>query len=271
MKLGIVQHSLACGEDPLLALDRAHELGVGVLGIDPGPILRDRALLPAVAERAAAYGIDLEGGWGDRFLDNGADQPVAAFRAFVRDFCHPLGIRILGTAGGSDRWDRRRPLAEQLARLEAALRPLSAVAAEEGVVLALENHADYRGPELAAVIAGVSSPGLGVRLDTANPYAVIEEPVAAAEALVPLTVATHIKDLRVRPKQQGLLQLVGCALGEGDVDLRTIVPMLAARAPDPGRLSLTVEVEPPPGTDVWQAARRSVDWMRATFADVLQG
>lgn len=271
MNLGVVQHSLECGDDPLAALDRARELGVQALAISLGPVQRDPSLLPRVAERARAYGLALETGWGDRFLENGGAQPVEPFRAFVRDFCRPLGIRVVGTAGGSDRWDRRIPLADQLARLTAALRPLAAVAAEEGVTLALENHADYRGHEVAAIIAGVDSPGLGVRLDTANPYAVIEEPVAAAEALASLTVATHIKDLRVRPKQQGLLALVGCAVGEGDVDLRAIVPMLAARAPDPARLTLTVEVEPPPGTDVWQATRRSVAWMRETFADLLDG
>ena len=65
-------------------------------------------------------------------------------------------------------------------RLTAALRPLAAVAAEEGVTLALENHADDRGHEVADVVVGVRSPGLGVRLDTANPYAVIEEPVAVS-------------------------------------------------------------------------------------------
>jgi sugar phosphate isomerase/epimerase len=271
MKLGVVQHSLGCGEDPLAALDQARALEVRALGISLGPVARDPALLAQVADRAAAYGIELEGGWGDRFIENGATQPVEPFRAFVRTVCRPLGIRVIGTAGGSDRWDRRVRLPEQLARLTAALRPLAAVAAEEGVVLALENHADYRGHEVAAIVAEVGSPGLGVRLDTANPYAVIEEPVAAAEALAPLTVATHVKDLRVRPKQQGLLALVGCALGEGDVDLRAIVGMLAARAPDPARLALTVEVEPPQGTDVWEAARRSVAWMRETFADVLDG
>lgn len=268
MRLGVVQHSLACGDDPLAALDRAHELGVRVLGIALGPVASDPSLLGRVADRAAAYGIELEGGWGDRFIANGAVQPVEGFRAFVRTVCRPLGIRVIGTAGGSDRWDRRVPLAEQIAQLTAALRPLAAVAAEEGVVIALENHADYRGHEVAAIVTGVGSPGLGVRLDTANPYAVIEEPVAAAEALAPLTVATHVKDLRVRPKHQGLLALVGCALGEGDVDLRTIVPMLTARAPDPARLALTIEVEPPPGTDVWEATRRSAAWMRATFGEL---
>ena len=271
MKIGVVQHSLACGDDPLAALDRGHEIGVRALGISLGPVLRDPALLPRLAERAAAFEIELETGWGDRFIDHGASQPVAPFRAFVRTFCRPLGVRVIGTASGTDRWDRRVPLPEQMARLTAALRPLAATAAEEGVILALENHADYRGHEVAAIVAAVGSPGLGARLDTANPYAVIEEPLAAAEALAPYTVATHVKDLRVRPKHQGLLSLVGCALGEGDVDLRSIVRMVATRAPDPARLALTVEVEPPPGTDVWEATRRSVAWMRETFADLLDG
>ena len=243
-----------------------HALGIGL-----GPVQRDPALLLRVAERAGAYGIELEGGWGDRYIDNGAAQPTEPFRAFVRQFCHPLRIRVIGIASGSDRWDRRVPLAEQLSRMTAALRPLAAVAAEEGVLLALENHADFRGHEVAGIVAAVASPGLGVRFDTANPYAVIEEPLAAADALAPLTVATHVKDLRVRPKHQGLLSLLGCALGEGDVDLRQIVPMLAARAPDPARLSLTVEVEPPPGSDAWEATKRSVAWMRETFADLLPG
>ena len=271
MKLGVVQHSLGCGDDVLLALDRARELGVGTLGISLGPVLRSPALLPQVAERAAALGIALEASWGDRFLDNGAEQPTAPFRAFLRRFCRPLGIRIVGTASGSDRWDRRWPLGQQLERMAAALTPLAAVAAEEGAVLALENHADYRGYEVAQIIAAVGSPGLGARLDTANPYAVIEEPLTAAQALAPVTVATHVKDLRVRPKHQGLLSLVGCGLGEGDVDLRAILSLLAARAPDPGRLTLTVEVEPPPGVDVWEATQRSVAWMRSACADLLTG
>ncbi len=271
MKLGVVQHSLGCGDDVLLALDRARELGVGTLGISLGPVLRSPALLPQVAERAAALGIALEASWGDRFLDNGAEQPTAPFRAFLRRFCRPLGIRIVGTASGSDRWDRRWPLGQQLERMAAALTPLAAVAAEEGAVLALENHADYRGHEVASIVAAVGSSGLGARLDTANPFAVIEEPTAAAEALAACTVATHIKDVRVRPKHRGLLSLVGCPLGEGDVDLGAILPMLAARAPDPARLVLTVEVEPPPGVDVWEATRQSVVWLRGNFGRQLEG
>jgi len=90
-------------------------------------------------------------------------------------------------------------------------------------VLALENHADYRGHEVASIIRRVNSPGLRARLDTGNAYAVMEEPEAATTALAPFTVATHIKDLLIRPKHQGLLSLVGCGVGEGDVNVAACV------------------------------------------------
>ncbi len=138
------------------------------------------------------------------------------------------------------------------------------------MVLALENHADYRGHEVAEVIQRVHSPALRARLDTANAYAVVEEPEEATAALAPYTVASHIKDLFVRPQFQGLLSLVGCGIGEGDVHVRDCIAQLAARAPDPGRLVLTLEIEPPRGTDLWPMAQRSVAWAREHLAMYLQ-
>src|SRR5439155_16402371 len=116
---------------------------------------------------------------------------------------------------------------------------LAPVAERAGVLLAVENHADYRGHEVVALLRRVNSPALRARLDTANAYAVIEEPVVASEAMAPYVVATHIKDVMVRPVSNGfLLTLVGSGLGEGDVDVATCVRLLAEHAPDPSSLPL---------------------------------
>ncbi|HEY8745224.1 MAG TPA: TIM barrel protein, partial [Chloroflexota bacterium] len=228
MRLGIVQHSLGTGRDPLAAIAKARELGLDSLALSLGPAAADPALLATIGVEAGAAGLSLETGWGDKYIANGAEQTVEAFVSFVRTCCRPLGITVIGTASGSDRWRRDPPLAEQLDLMVAALSPLARAAANEGVVLALENHADYRGHEVASIIQRVDSAGLRARLDTGNAYAVMEQPEAATAALAPFTVATHIKDLFVRPKHQGLLSLVGCAVGEGDVDVAACVALLAA-------------------------------------------
>lgn len=255
MKLGAMGTSLAKertpeGMSPEAILGAAHELGLQVVSMrstgweTPGWADRVRGLM----ER---YGLELELGFGDDYIANGADQPTAKLAEFVERACKPLGVETIGTTsplhGG--RWLKEPPLDEQLDRLGAALSRLAPVVEGAGVRLAIENHADYRGYELAQVLARVGSPAVGARLDTANPYAVIEEPVAAAEALAPYTIATHIKDLIVEAEPGnrgltpgGLLGLRHCVLGQGHVDLPAIVDLLAERGPLGEDLWLVLEV-----------------------------
>ena len=225
-------------------------------------------------ERVAALrertGIEVELSWGDKYVANGDAQPTDDFAEFVERVCRPLGVTIVGTISDQHggRWLKEPPLAAQLERLAAALARLAPVAEAAGVYLALENHADYRGHELASVIARVGSRHLGAKLDTGNAYCAIEEPVAAAEALAPFTFATHIKDEIVeaepgnRGVQPGLLALRGCALGEGHVDFPTILDLLATRGPLGNDLALTMEV---PAASI----ETSIAYARSTLAPYL--
>ena len=184
--------------------------------------------------------------------------------------CHPLGITVIGVCSSHHRYRRDPALPQQLDQLTGAFGRLAPVAQRLGVVFALENHADYRGYEVVELIKRVNNPALRARLDTANAYAVIEEPVQATEAMAPYVVATHIKDVWVRPQSPGfLLTLVGCGLGEGDVDLVTCVRLLAERAPDPANLPLMMEIEPPRGTDLAALTAQSADYARRLFAQYL--
>jgi sugar phosphate isomerase/epimerase len=254
MKLGAVATALVTertpeARTPEALFAAAHRLGLQQLEL-PSRGWDEPGWVEHVSELKARYGIDVELGFGDRYIEHGAGQPTERFAEFVARACRPLGVTIIGTAshlhGG--RWLKEPPLDEQLDRLAAALARLAAVAEAGGVRLAIENHADYRGYELAAVLERVGSPAVGARLDTGNAYCAIEEPVAAAEALAPYTSATHIKDEVVeaepgnRGVQPGLLALRGCALGEGHVDFPTIVDLLATRGPLGADLTLTMEV-----------------------------
>jgi sugar phosphate isomerase/epimerase len=196
-------------------------------------------------------GIGIHLGFSDRYIDNADAQPTERFEQFVEQVCRPLGVDVVGTVshlhGG--RWLKDPPLAEQLDRLTAALTRLAPVAERHQVYLAIENHADYRGHELASVLERVGSRHVGARLDTGNAYCAIEEPVDAAAALARYTYSTHIKDeiVEAEPGNRGLtpgglLGLRGCVLGEGHVDLPTVVAMLAEQGPLGRGLVLTMEV-----------------------------
>lgn len=71
----------------------------------------------------------------------------------------------------------------------------SAVAADSGVVLAIENHIDLYADELVELCESIDSPALGVCLDTANNLRLFEHPVEVARKLAPWTRATHVKDI----------------------------------------------------------------------------
>lgn len=277
MKLGAVASAVVTERTPeamqpenLFAA--AHRLGLEHLELpargwdDPGTRFVER--VAALQER---YGIGVQLGFGDRYIEHGDRQPTERFAAFVEQVCRPLGVTVIGTAshlhGG--RWLKDPPLEVQLDRLAAALRRLAPVAEDGGVYLAIENHADYRGSELASVLERVDSRHVGARLDTGNAYCAIEEPVAAAQALAPYTVATHIKDqiVEAEPGNRGLtpgglLWLGNCALGEGHVDFAAILPLLAQHGPLGSRLVLTMEV---PASTVAQ----SIAYARTAFASYL--
>jgi sugar phosphate isomerase/epimerase len=275
MKLGVVTAALAPARSPEalqpeLLFAAAHRLGLRALEL-PGRGWTEDGFVERVGALQARYGIEAHVGFGDDYVTHGADQPAERFAEFVERVCQPLGMKIIGTVspfhGG--RWRRDPPLAVQLERLGAALGRLAPIAEAGGVYLALENHADYRGDELAAVIRQVGSPAVGARFDTANPYAVIEEPVMAAAALAPMTLSTHIKDMVVeaepgnRGLSGGLLALRACALGEGHVDLPAIVALLAEQSPLKNELVLTIETRP----DFLEA---SVQYARRVFVSYLE-
>lgn len=167
-----------------------------------------------------------------------------------------------------NRFQRAPGLPEQLERMAAALPPVVAAAEKAGIVLALENHLDYRVKETVSVIEDVGSPQLRLLLDIGNPLAVAEDPVEAARAGVPYTALVHLKDVTVFPFTPGspgyFACMYVCPIGEGCVDVEGIVSILQAHAPDPADLALGIEMSPVPpyvDEDLW--VEKSFAWVRA--------
>jgi sugar phosphate isomerase/epimerase len=162
------------------------------------------------------------------------------------------------------------PLPEQLRRLTRSLPPIVAAAQDAGIVLAFENHLDYRAAELLEVITAIDSPNLRFLFDTGNPFAVCEDPVEAARVAAPYTVFMHIKDVRVLPWTPLSLGyfacMYACPLGEGNVDLDAILAIMARDAPATDSLVLALELRPaPPYLDEDHWVEDGIDYMRARF------
>lgn len=126
----------------------------------------------------------------------------------------------------------------RLVRISQILDELLPLAEKLGVTIAMENHQDATSAELVDLCERFQSSHLGVTLDCGNPLAVMEEPIAFAEAVSPYLRHVHLKDYRIYPTDQGF-RLVRCALGGGVIDF----PLLLAIFDDlPQPISLSIEM-----------------------------
>ena len=88
--------------------------------------------------------------------------------------------------------------------------------------LAVENHKDWRAPELVDIMQQLDSEWVGVTLDFGNSISLLEDPMEVVRALVPYAFTTHMKDMAVAEYDGGFL-LSEVPLGEGILDLPQIV------------------------------------------------
>lgn len=115
-------------------------------------------------------------------------------------------------------------------RAAEALRVAEPVAKAEKVALAVENHKDFRTDELVALLKTLGSEWVGVCLDTGNNLALLEDPVRVVEALAPLTLTVHLKDIGLEDAADGF-RMAEVPLGQGVLDLRAMVAAVRKASP----------------------------------------
>jgi len=134
-------------------------------------------------------------------------------------------------AGWCGRWGEMLAHAEQLLRRDAPK------VRDAGLVLAIENHQDLGSEELLALVDDLGDHA-GIVLDTGNPFAVGEDPVAFARRAARRIRHLHLKDYVAQFTGEGY-RLVRCAIGEGAVPFAEIASALTA-----SWTTLTASVEP---------------------------
>ncbi len=111
-------------------------------------------------------------------------------------------------------------------------------AGDLGIVIVLENHEDFTGPELARIVEAVGHPALKILYDYGNSQMVLEDPEAALDAVLPHVHSVHFKDhVMVRPEHAGRLTVAGVPIGDGMLPLAR----LTGRLLDQGLRRITFE------------------------------
>ena len=184
-------------EAPYYQIQTVADLGGQITGVMSWQFDQDER--KRLREFADSKGVELEC-WVAGVFGLADDEPKRseARADLVRslDAALELGGPVVHTGYGrlrkvTSRYNRDIPVQAHLDHLTASLRQAAELAAERGLIIAVENHCDFSGKELASVLRGTESSAVGAALDTANAYTVLCDPWEDAIALAPLTVTTH--------------------------------------------------------------------------------
>jgi len=220
-------------------LERVAALGLDGFQLDPAHVPADG--LERIAHFAARRGLYVEHGMSvitEERLRQGIEQAGLLSAKVIRCF-----------VGG----EFFIPASEFRARNERvihALRQCLGLIEQADVMIAIENHCDIDADGLLEICQAVDHERVGVCFDVGNTFAVAERPLEACRKLAPFILATHLKDVRVRTTNWGVV-IEPVPLGQGHIDLPAILQILREQA-RPGT-NITMELPSPAGENVEQA------------------
>jgi len=164
--------------------------------------------------------------------------------AAILEVCRTLGAEQLRTymrhAGTP---------AETVAETIADLRRAAPMFEQAGVRLLLENHEDFTGAEMAAILGAVDHPSIAMLYDYGNSMMVGEQPDVALAAMLPHIRSAHLKDHACRLGMNGGVEILGVPIGSGVLPIAGHTRRLVAQGLD--RIILS---------SVWAYAAPVRDW-----------
>jgi sugar phosphate isomerase/epimerase len=212
--------------DALGLMDLSHGLGGAGLQIGIGD---DAELAALIQRKRESYGMYFEG----QVSLPKDDADVGRFEREIRA-AKIAGATVVRAAALSGRryetFDTAEAFREFAARSEKSLVLAEPVMKRHRMKLALENHKDWRIDEMLALLKRFDSEYLGICVDTGNSIALLEDPTAVIRAYAPFALSVHLKDMAVRPYQEGF-RLSEVPLGEGLLDIPEIVSVLMKANP----------------------------------------
>lgn len=214
--------------EPLKFLEFAHNQGAAAVQLPLGNRTSDEA----VAIRRACDRLQMRiEGLVSPPKDSMADQDRFSVELATARSCGASVVRMVMLGGRRyEVFSRAEDYSEFARGAEETLKRADRIAAGRKVVLAVENHKDFRIDEMIDVLKRVSSEWIGVCLDTGNNLALLDDPMAVIQALAPLTRTVHLKDIGVEESQDGF-RMSEVPLGQGSFDLQRMISTIQLASP----------------------------------------
>jgi sugar phosphate isomerase/epimerase len=230
VKLGIDLFSLRAQKwTPIQYLDYCAARQVQVVHFSEVRFLGslDPANLTAVREHAAKLGIEVEIGMtsicpSSKMFNaslGSAEQQLTNMITAAKTVGSHIVRSVLGSAD-----DRQNGAIEgKIDEVVQVLRNVRPKAKQEGIKIAIENHAgDMQAHELKSLIEKAGPDFVGVCLDSGNPLWTIEDPHLTLEILQPYVLTSHVRDSAVWKVPQGAA-VTWVEMGRGNVDIDSYV------------------------------------------------
>jgi 3-oxoisoapionate decarboxylase len=236
-------------------VERAASLKVGVVQLcDNLPAATfEESQVPKICAAANERGISLE-------LGTRGSSP-AHLRRFIR-LAHVVGspiLRLVIDAPGDEPSE-----SEVVKRIGTILADLEA----HQITLAIENHDRFKSSTLLRLIRELSSPRVGICLDTVNSFGALEGPEVVVETLGPYVVNLHLKDFAVQrqPYLQGFV-VEGRPAGQGRLNIPWLLNRLSEFLRDP---SAILELWTPPEATMDETIEKERLWAEQSVITLRQ-
>lgn len=185
----------------------------------------DPDLIRSLRREADRHGVRCQvSGWAPLLATGDEQRQVERHIDVQLESSRLFGARVLRMA---ETWDpaMRINIPRPLPVVVANLGRVVAAGERAGIVIALEDHLDFRLPEFQSILREIDSPFLQVTLDTGNLLPVQEDAVAFCDALAERIVNVHLKGVEYFWTDAGAV-LTGTPPGRSVVDLRAILRRL---------------------------------------------
>ncbi len=230
----------------------------------------DKAWFDDLKAQLDEYGFDRVYAWGHPDgLEAGKNRD--AFDDMIRqiEYATWIGADVMRICASSLMF-RNEPHQPQLDILAKWLKEAVKEAEKHGVKLAVENHIDYNSDEFVWLMDAVGSEWLGLNFDTGNFLRLLDDPIEGMRKLAKYTLATHIKDLKLREdaKPTDWFFFSSTPVGDGLVNNEELAKLLKA-ADYKGFLAVeTDHLHPDYNYDEHEAVRQSVAELKRIAAAV---